>query len=782
MIRLTTLLGLFAHFTLQLSAQTDYKTGTKYKDGYVSISYSIPAKGSSYYGSTTEFRFGLMEQKTGKIVLPMIYKSLFSSNEPDIYVIKDTLDKFALINVKTGSYILKHEYYRIDAFSEGLALVQKKGTGYDYLYGAVDKTGKIILPLTYEYLGTHKDGLLNFKQDNRYGFIDQTGKMVIPNVYSIATTFGNGLAPALLPDTMKYGYINKQNKMVIPAIYADAYPFVDGYARVYKSKGISVNKTGTSVTTDDEIGIIDVNGKEIIEPRYAYISSKGEGGTFQVRLKGKYGLFDSTGKMLQPCKYSDMRFFNEGYTVVQDSTKKFGMLNAKGVEVLPVVYSEISTFKEGLAVLRKDRNISIMDKNLKTIVPGDTALKGIVGKDRLMMVFQNAVKLYDLNGKLVKTIKQDNIESFNTIFTANEDSIQIGFKRSIWLYNTVSKTYKALDLEEVSDFNEEGIFLGKKGNYNYYDYTFKKLNTKSYASAHNFSEGIAAVQESSYSYPYLIDKNFNTAGTLSTVFYGPYSEGLAKAKSQYGNTWYYLDKKGLSVFSVYALEAGNCKNGRIMIKDGETSFYYVNKSGKKINSETYQGLGDFSQGLARYKKNNKLGFIDTSGNAVIPAQFVEASDFSNGAAIAKTGTDYFLINATGAAINNDKYSSAKSPANGTFPVQKGLGFGLIDAKGKTVVDFKYQEILPMYEDLAWAKKDGKWGLVNSKGKEITAFQYEGANNFDNGYASVLKEGKYGLLDKTGKLILSPEYSSISKVHNDAVIIMKEKGTIRHAVK
>lgn len=761
-------------------AQTDYKTSTKYKDGYTSVYISVQAKGNNYYNTTTESRFGLLNDNTGKIVLPIIYKSLFSSNEPDIYIIKDTLDNMGMINVKTGQYILKMEYYRIDPFSDGLAVVQKQDQKTkNFFFGAADKTGKIVVPMVYDYLGAYTEGLLNFKRDNKYGFIDKDEKLIIPNVYTNPATFGNGLAPARLPDTSNFGYINKQNKMVIPAIYVDAGNFTDGFARVYKTKGVKSTKNTYS---DDEIGIIDVTGKTIIEPKYAYISSKLEGGTFQVQYRSRYGLIDSTGKLLQPTKYNDMKFFSGGYAVVKDTLGKFGLINTKGQEVIPTVNTEVDN-KNGMITVKKDKTYSVLDKNLKTIIPPDTAIKVSMSKDRILMVFDNAVKLFDYSGKLIKTIKQDNVESYQTYFTNNDDSVQIRYRKSIMIYNILAKNFKFTYLDEVSDFNDEGIFLGKKSyNYDYYDYTFKKLNTKSYYAAHNFFEDIAAVQESSYSSPYLIGKDFKSISTLSYVFHGPYSEGLAKTKSQYGNTWYYLNKKGGTAFSVYAIEAGDCINGRIKIREGENSYFLLDKSGKKINTTSYQGLADISEGLARFKKNDKIGFIDTSGKVIIAEQFSEASDFTGGSAIAKTGTDFYLIDKTGKAINNDKYSAAKSPANGTFPVQKGLGFGLIDAKGKVLIDFKYQEVLPMYEDVAWGKKDGKWGLINSKGKEISSFDYEAANNFLNGYAAVQKGGKFGLMDKTGKLVLPAEYNSIGKAYKDAVLLVKDAYTIKVAAK
>ena len=75
------------------------------------------------------------------------------------------------------------------------------------------------------------------------------------------------------------------------------------------------------------------------------------------------------------------------------------------------------------------------------------------------------------------------------------------------------------------------------------------------------------MQESTYSTPYLADKALTKIATLTTVFYGPYSEGLAMSKSQYGSTIYYLNKEGKTQFSIPGKDGFPCKDGRIKIKN-----------------------------------------------------------------------------------------------------------------------------------------------------------------------------------------------------------------------
>jgi len=104
------------------------------------------------------------------------------------------------------------------------------------------------------------------------------------------------------------------------------------------------------------------------------------------------------------------------------------------------------------------------------------------------------VKVFDNSGKLLKTFFEGSIKTYATNFAANEDSLKISYDAGVEIINTATGAKKQLPCTEAGDFNEEGIFIGKQKLYDFYDYTGKKLNTKSYYSVVNFSEGICAMR------------------------------------------------------------------------------------------------------------------------------------------------------------------------------------------------------------------------------------------------------------------------------------------------
>ena len=71
--------------------------------------------------------------------------------------------------------------------------------------------------------------LLPVQVNHKYGFIDSTGKIVIPVEYDFAWGFAGGLAPAW--KGQQAGYIDRSGKFVIPAQFEYARGFSQGPAK-----------------------------------------------------------------------------------------------------------------------------------------------------------------------------------------------------------------------------------------------------------------------------------------------------------------------------------------------------------------------------------------------------------------------------------------------------------------------------------------------------------------------------------------------------------------------
>lgn len=137
-------------------------------------------------------------------------------------------------------------------FSNGFVAVQK-----DEKYGIIDKTGKLVLDYTHEFIGKYSDGLAPAKKGDKFGFIDLGGKWVIKPTYSGAEKFHNGLAAVSKGPLFEseWGFINKEGKVVIPITIAAYFSFDspmifwDGVVPCYIETGVFgyINRKGEVV-------------------------------------------------------------------------------------------------------------------------------------------------------------------------------------------------------------------------------------------------------------------------------------------------------------------------------------------------------------------------------------------------------------------------------------------------------------------------------------------------------------------------------------------------------
>ena len=103
-------------------------------------------------------------------------------------------------------------------------------------------------------------------------------------------------------------------------------------------------------------------------------------------------------------------------------------------------------------------------------------------------------------------------------------------------------------------------------------------------------------------------------------------------------------------------------------------FFYITKTGKTLKMYIFDNGADyFSEGLARYISNNKLGFTDTKLNIIIPAQYDYALPFNNGFAI----------------VSNGSHQTRDFPEDEHTSIVGGV-WGAIDKNGTVVVPLKYK--------------------------------------------------------------------------------------------
>ncbi|MBQ9724806.1 MAG: WG repeat-containing protein, partial [Neisseriaceae bacterium] len=94
-----------------------------------------------------------------------------------------------------GKLVLPIEYYKIDDFHNGFAIIDKSGTQSGY--GVIDQKLNFILPPEYSDIDFFKDGFaqISVKGNSHWGDLNHRGQVVIGGVaYDRVEPFNNGVA------------------------------------------------------------------------------------------------------------------------------------------------------------------------------------------------------------------------------------------------------------------------------------------------------------------------------------------------------------------------------------------------------------------------------------------------------------------------------------------------------------------------------------------------------------------------------------------------------------
>ena len=225
---------------------------------------------------------------SGKFAISAIYeedKVADFSNGAAICVNSD--GKYGAID-KSGKIIVQAQWDRLADFSCDLARYRTGKAYVDYKYGFIDKTGKIAIDAsfsTWDEVWSFSENLAPFRSGTKEGFIDKKGNVAIQPLYDEVGFFSEGLAAVELND--KWGYIDTKGTMKIQTMYDYCTDFWEGLAFVLSGSTWSViDKNGNvkislgdyePVTEFFHNGLTliakeDINGKT----EYKYINTKNE--------------------------------------------------------------------------------------------------------------------------------------------------------------------------------------------------------------------------------------------------------------------------------------------------------------------------------------------------------------------------------------------------------------------------------------------------------------------------------------------------------------------------
>ena len=260
-----------------------------------------------------------------------------------------------------GEEITPFIYEQAAPFSEGLACVFLDGK-----YGFIGKDGETELPFIYDQASSFTEGLAYFRMGEDYGFIDHEGNVVLRPDCDSVSSFHEGRAYFSIDGL--YGYLDKSGGIVVEPVYEDAGYFWDGLAMVMRNGCYGVTGIEGEEVLPPEYDDIDIEDGFIIAEKdgLKYCFDRGgrqclkEGwdsigvceGVFRVWRNDRIGLIDSDGKVLLEPEYDSLVPIPEKELVIVRNDGLYGVTDYAGKEIVPFVYSGISYDNSGAGGLK----------------------------------------------------------------------------------------------------------------------------------------------------------------------------------------------------------------------------------------------------------------------------------------------------------------------------------------------------------------------------------------------------------------------------------------------
>jgi len=316
-------------------------------------------------------------------------------------------------------------------------------------------------------------------------------------------------------------------------------------------------------------------------------------------------------------------------TQVKTSTGKWGYATIKNELVIPAIYSKCYPFTEILAV--------VFDPNKEQFY-------FLTGKGE------------PITPEIAKFDIQEGFFGAGSVLFGN-GLIPFRVNKKWGYLNTSGKIAIPAKYDDVSLF-DGGYTSAKVGDKFYIlDVNGSETPFTSGTDLKHFSEGFAPFKSSDGKIGYS-DTKGNVVIKPAFKSVGYFIGGLAWVKNMDGKMGY-IDKTGAWVIQPTYDDAKDFdpESGFARIKAAD-KWAYIDKTGKMLNvvTDTY---GDFSNGLAMGKQNDKFGFFNTSGTWVIQPQFEGLRDFKNGYAAAKLNSKWGVIDKQGKWIINPTYDGIK---------------------------------------------------------------------------------------------------------------------------
>jgi hypothetical protein len=320
--------------------------------------------------------------------------------------------------IPQNKFVIEPQYDNYtNFFSEGLAPVYENSSDPNQRAGFIDLDGKLVIPMTFDYVGNFNSGLAVASKNKKVGYIDASGTYVIAPQFDYAEDFSEGVAAVCYSnDGFQCGYIDTKGKLITPlditsmdyqtqasegyftachgsmddcryiftktdgtpanfGSFTWAEPFSEGFAAVQQTMG-----------NDSLWGFINKKGDLVVKPMFTWVGKFGSGlapvcigtstenctigfintsGEFEINPQYEYfEFYDSESSW---GNYPQHGFFEGLARVMVD--QKVGYIDSTGKMVIQPQFNYGGNFVNGLARVTVNGKMGFINKKGVLVVP-----------------------------------------------------------------------------------------------------------------------------------------------------------------------------------------------------------------------------------------------------------------------------------------------------------------------------------------------------------------------------------------------------------------------------
>ena len=286
--------------------------------------------------------------------------------------------------------------------------------------------------------GNERDGITSLSyftsfQDNKWGIIDSNGSDIITPSYEEMIIVPDAKKDVFLctydvnyeTGEYKTKVLNSKNE----EIFTD-YELVEAIQNMDETNQLWYESNVLRVRKDGKYGIINLDGKVLVEPQYDEITAvPGIRNAYKVKKDNLYGIFDGEGKQILGVSYTDITNLGKdnisGY-IVRDQNNKYGIVDYSSNVVLENKYDSIDkTYGNDLYVVTENGTKKLVNKaGEDVLLAGFENITGILKNKDNGVIFQrdNRYGVMNLNGEVTIEPEYEELKEAKTgILIAKKD-------------------------------------------------------------------------------------------------------------------------------------------------------------------------------------------------------------------------------------------------------------------------------------------------------------------------------------------------------------------------